>query len=108
MASRLVARFHHSDAARAARLHFEQVVQRREVPDEVPEVEVVAGEGGVGLLNAMVQAGLAPSNSEARRLVAQGAVRMDDVPVADPTVRLEPGHYLVRAGKRRFALIRVV
>jgi tyrosyl-tRNA synthetase len=108
MASRLVARFHHSDAARAARLHFEQVVQRREVPDEVPEVEVVAGEGGIGLLNAMVQAGLAPSKSEARRLVAQGAVRMDDVPVADPTVRLEPGHYLVRAGKRRFALIRVV
>jgi tyrosyl-tRNA synthetase len=109
MAARLVDRFHDPAAARAARLHFEQVVQRGEVPEEVAEVEVAGSDGGVGLLDLLrVQLGVA-SNSEARRLVAQGAVQVDGQRVSDPALRLGPGGpYLIRAGKRRFALIRVV
>ncbi|MBW2316404.1 MAG: tyrosine--tRNA ligase [Deltaproteobacteria bacterium] len=109
IASRVVARFHDSAAADSARRHFEQVVQRRETPDDVPELEVAAEGGGVGLLDLLRgQLGVA-SNSEARRLVAQGAVQIDGERVDDPTIRLEPGGpYLVKAGKRRFARIRVV
>jgi tyrosyl-tRNA synthetase len=109
MAGRLVARFHGERAARDARAHFERVVQRRETPDEVPEVEVAAGDGGAGLLDVLRSALGVASNSEARRLVAQGAVQVEGQRVEDPALRLEPGGpYLVRAGKRRFARVRVV
>jgi tyrosyl-tRNA synthetase len=109
MAERLVTRFHDAAAAEAARAHFERVVQRRETPDEIPEVEVSAADGGAGLLDVLrAQLGVA-SNSEARRLVAQGAVQLDGQRVEDATLRLAPGGpYLVRAGKRRFARVRVV
>jgi len=109
MATRLVARFHDPAAAGVARLHFEQVVQRGEIPDELAEVEVSGADGGAGLLDLLrSQLGVA-SNSEARRLVAQGAVQVEGRRVSDPALRLEPGGpYLIRAGKRRFALVRVV
>jgi tyrosyl-tRNA synthetase len=109
MAGRLVARFHDAEAAASAREHFERVVQRRETPDEIPEVEVAGADGGAGLLDVLrAQLGVA-SNSEARRLVAQGAVQVDGERVEDPARRLAPGGaYLVRAGKRRFARVRVV
>jgi len=109
MAGRLVARFHDAAAAEAARAHFEQVVQRGETPDEVPEVEVAATDGGAGLLDVLRSELGVASNSEARRLVAQGAVQVDGRRVDDPALRLEPGGpYLVKAGKRRFARVRVV
>ena len=109
LAGLLVARFHDRPAADAARTHFEQVVQRRETPDEVPEVEVEARDGGAGLLDLLrEQLGVA-SNSEARRLVAQGAVQIDGQRVEDAALRLEPGGpYLIKAGKRRFARIRIL
>jgi len=109
MAARLVTRFHDAAAADAARAHFEQVVQRHETPDQVREVEVGAGAEGPGLLDLLrAELGVA-SNSEARRLVAQGAVQIDGQRVEDATLRLRPGGtYLLKAGKRRFARIRVV
>jgi len=109
MAARLVARFHDAAAAEAARAHFEQVVQRRETPDEVAEVEVAAGADGAGLLDLLRGELGVTSNSEARRLVTQGAVQLDGERVTDPALRLPPGGpYLLRAGKRRFVRIRVV
>lgn len=107
IAGRVVTRFHDGAAATAARAHFERVVQRRETPEEIPVVEVVSGPGGMGLLAAMVQAGLASSNSEARRLIAQGAVQMNSERIKDPHIQLGQAEYLVRAGKRKFARIRV-
>jgi len=108
MAGRIVARFHDAAAAEAARAHFEQVVQRGETPDDVPEVSVAAGAEGAGLLDLLRQQLGVASNAEARRLVAQGAVQVDGQRVEDPTLRLAPGGpYLVRAGKRRFARVRV-
>jgi len=109
LAERLVARFHDPATADRARAHFERVVQRGQTPDQVPEVEVEAGEAGVGLLDLLrAELGVA-SNSEARRLVAQGAVLLDGERVRDPTLRLRPGGpYLLKAGKRRFARVRVV
>jgi len=109
MARRLVARFHGEAGAEAARAHFRRVVQDGRTPDDVAEVEVASVDGGAGLLDVLrEQLGVA-SNSEARRLVAQGAVQVDGERVEDPARRLPPGGpYLVRAGKRRFARVRVV
>ena len=108
LAARLVERFHGPGGARAASLHFQRVVQRKEVPEDVPTLRVDAGEQGAGLLLAMVEAGLAGSNSEARRLVAQGGVLLDGERVGDPRLRLAPGGpYLLKVGKRRFVRVEV-
>ncbi len=106
LASRVVSRFHGKAQADAARAHFEQVVQRREVPDEVPQLALPLGEDGtLGVLELLDAAGLVASRGEARRLIAQGAVQLDGSRVSDPALRLGPGEHLVRAGKRRFARV---
>ena len=64
-------------------------------------------EGRRGLLELCVELGLAKSNSEARRLVQQGALQIDGEGVSDPAHQLGPGAYLVKAGKRRFARVRL-
>ena len=108
LARRLVARFHGEAAAAPAEAHFRRVVQQRQTPEEVPDVEVaLAGAADAGLLDVMREAlGLA-SNGEARRLVSGGGVRLDDVRIEDPKTRLGPGVYLLRAGKRRFVRVHV-
>jgi len=109
LAARIVARFHGEEAARGAADHFARVVQRREVPEEMPE-HALGREGAeaLDLLDVLRRADLVPSKSEARRLVAQGAVQVDGQRVADAAHRLGPGSYVVRAGRRRFARVRVL
>ena len=74
------------------------------MPNDIPEVVVAADE--VGLLTLMVQAGLAKSNGEARRLVKQGAVRIDEERISDERAMIHPQEgMVVRSGKRGFAKI---
>ncbi len=107
LARRLVERFHGAEAASGAADHFQRVVRDRALPEEVPEHELAADGDGLGLLDAVTRLGFAASNSEARRLVAQGGVRLDDERVRDASLRLAPGSYLVRVGKRKLARIQV-
>jgi tyrosyl-tRNA synthetase len=106
LAWRIVSRFCGQEAADAARAHFRNVVQRKQLPDDIPDVTVPGGPDGPGLLETIVAAGLARSNSEARRLVSQGAVRLDGDTWSDPAARLSgPGPILLQVGKRRFARV---
>ncbi len=108
LAQRLVERFHGAEAAADAAVHFRRVVQRGEVPAEVPEVEVRLDPAqDAGLLDVLRLAFGLASNGEARRLVVQRAVHLDGHVVADPALRLAPGTYLIRAGRRRFARVRL-
>jgi tyrosyl-tRNA synthetase len=108
LAGRLVARLHGAEAAGRAAEHFRRVVQGKQVPEEVPESRVELGDGGErGLLELMVAVGVASSNAEARRLVAQKAVSLDGESVVDATLRLARGSYLLKVGKRRFRRIRI-
>jgi len=108
LARRLVARFHGEEAADTAAAHFRRVVQEGRAPSDVPEVELARDSGeDVGLLDALRAAFGVASNSEARRLVAQGAVRIDGTPERDAGRRLAPGSYLLQAGRRRYARIRI-
>ena len=73
---------------------------------DIPEVVVPAEK--IGVLNLMVKAGLAPSTSEARRLIQAGAVKLDEEKVADVRLEIEPKDgVVIRSGKRGFAKIKV-
>ena len=100
----IVARSHGDDAARAAEAHFTRVVREGQAPEVVPEI-TLAQDGEVVHLPALLVEHLGvASTSEARRLIAQGGVRLDGEPVTEtdlPASRLNGA--LVQAGKRRFA-----
>ena len=108
LARRIVARFHDAAAARAAAEHFQRVVKRGEVPEDLEERAVAASDAGDrGLLELLEELGLVASRGEARRLVTQGAVSLDGEGVSDPRLRLPGGSYLLKVGKRRFARVRI-
>jgi tyrosyl-tRNA synthetase len=108
LAHQVVSRIHGNESAAAARAHFERVVQRKELPDDLPEVDLsLAGRDAVKLFELLVEASLASSKSEARRLVQQGAVSVDRERCEDPTRPLESGNWLIQVGKRRFARVRI-
>ena len=73
------------------------------VPDVIPEVSLSGAPLGIGAL--LKQAGLAPSTTEALRLVDQGGVRVDGSAVSDRALKLSLGTYVVQVGKRKFARV---
>jgi tyrosyl-tRNA synthetase len=97
LARTIVTEFHGPEAADEAEATFERTVQRREVPDDIPEAPV---NGGGPLLELLVEHGLAPSRREARRLFEQGAVSVDGEVVAPDVVARAGG--VVQVGKRRW------
>ena len=102
LAKEITARFHSAAAAEAA----EQDFQRRAaggVPDEIPEVALSGAPLAIGAL--LKQAGLAPSTSEALRLIDQGGVRVDGAVVSDKALKLGAGTVVVQVGKRKFARV---
>ena len=104
LARRLVERFHDADAAAAAEERFDRVHVQREAPDDVPEVELPAD--GEVHLPALIAASFGTSTSEARRLLGQGAVKLDGEPVAADRLDVPAGELrgrVIQVGKRRFA-----
>ncbi len=95
----IVAQFHGADAARAAEEEFVKVFQQRELPTDMP---TFAMKQDMPIIDLMVAADLAPSRSEARRLVAQGGVRRDDAAVdqIDAVIPARPA--VLRVGRRKF------
>ncbi|WP_334153911.1 tyrosine--tRNA ligase [Tepidimonas sp.] len=106
LAKEITARFHSAAAAEAAEQDFIHR-SRGGVPDEIPEVRLALGEGGAPLGVAVVlkQAGLAPSSSEANRLIDGAGVRVDGSVVSDKGLKLGAGTYVVQVGKRKFARV---
>ena len=106
LAKEITTRFHSAPAADAAEQDF---INRSKggVPDEVDEVTLsLAGNAaGLGITQVLKQAGLAPSTSEAGRLVEGGGVRVDSSVVSDKGLKLEAGTYVVQVGKRKFARV---
>ena len=109
LARQLVGRFHGAEAAERAEQHFDRVFRQRQAPEQLEVWEVTAADTeGAEIIEIMVAASFASSRSEARRLVAQGGVRLDRERVSEPAARFLPGEYLLQVGKRRFARIRVL
>lgn len=106
-AKEIAARFHSAEAAEAAAAEFDRVHAQRALPTDIEtrEISVPEGKTEMGLLSLMAAGGLAASNSEARRLVTQGAVSIGGEKVRDAALSLKPGEYLIQAGKRKFLKI---
>jgi len=106
LARRLVTDFHGAAAAREAEAEFERIFASGGLPDAMPELSLAGDQPLIALLAA---AELAPSKSEAKRLIEQGAVTIDGERAGDPFARLAPRvePYVVKAGKRRFARLRI-
>ncbi len=102
LAKEITTRFHSAAAADAAEADFANRA-RGGIPDEIPAVALSGAPLGIGAL--LKQANLAPSSSEALRLVEGGGVRIDGTPVSDKGLKVERGTYVVQVGKRRFARV---
>lgn len=102
LARRVVTRFWGAEAARRAKEAFDALFVRHETPAEVPEYPLPPGEE-LSLAVLLADAGLASSRSEARRLITQGAVRIDGQRVGEERVaRRDLEGRTVKVGKRRF------
>jgi tyrosyl-tRNA synthetase len=109
-AKEMVERFHGQEAAEAAAADFDSRFSKKQLDVEsLPEVPLAlpAGAAALPLVRALVDAGLAPSTSDARRLIAQGAVRLDGARVTDVKLELKPGTSLVQVGKLRAARLKL-
>ena len=102
LAKEITARFHSAAAADAAEQDF---INRSKggVPDAIDEVTLSGAPMGIAAL--LKAAGLAPSGSEATRLIDGGGVRVDSSVVSDKALKLEAGTYVVQVGKRKFARV---
>jgi tyrosyl-tRNA synthetase len=101
LARAVVDLYHGAGAGDAAEAEFDQVFKRHEPPSTMPEVRLAAP-GAISA--ALKEAGLAPSVREARRVIAQGAVRIDGEPVAEDGT-FPPGEHVVQVGRKRWARI---
>ncbi|WP_342129632.1 tyrosine--tRNA ligase [Hydrogenophaga sp. OTU3427] len=102
LAKEITTRFHNAAAADAAEQDF---INRSKggVPDDIPEVSLSGAPMGIASL--LKSAGLAPSTSEANRLIDGGGVRVDSSVVSDKGLKLDAGTYVVQVGKRKFAKV---
>jgi len=102
LAREITTRFHSAQAADAAEQDFANR-SKGGVPDEIPEVQLAGAPLGIGAL--LKHANLAPSTSEANRLIDGGGVRVDGSVVGDKALKLGAGSYVVQVGKRKFARV---
>ena len=109
LARELVTRFHDAAAGAAAMEAFEKRFAKKELDaSNVPLVEVsLGGAATLPVVRAAAEAGLTQSATEARKLLVQGAVRVDGQKVADPKAELGAGEYLLQVGKLKAARIRL-
>nr|WP_200806475.1 tyrosine--tRNA ligase [Selenihalanaerobacter shriftii] len=109
LARTIVIKYYDSDMADKAAEEFERVFKEGENPEDMPEVKISSSEledGQLWIVKLVAATGLVDSNSQARRMIKQGAVRIDDKKYdkINIDIDIEDG-MIVRVGKRRFARI---
>lgn len=109
MAKAMVRRYHNDQDAEAAAAEFDRVFKEHALPDKIPDVEISGSEladGKIWIAKLIVLCSFATTNSEARRLIQQGGVSINNDPINDPTLNIEiKPDMVIKVGKRRFARI---
>ena len=106
LATELADRFCGAGEGAKARAEFEEVFSKKNMPDDIPIVEIAWEVERMKLASIMYVANVTKSKSEARRLIQQGAVEVNEALVKDIDAELASGEYVLRVGKKRF--VRVV
>ncbi|HSN42242.1 MAG TPA: tyrosine--tRNA ligase [Burkholderiales bacterium] len=106
-AQEIVARFHGEAAAQAALADFEARFKQGEAPENIPEINLGLEGNGLIIVQALKQAGLTSSTSEALRMIEQGGVRLDGRKVSDKALKLGKGAFVLQVGKRKFARVTI-
>ena len=104
LAVELVTRFYNEESATLAKAEFDNVFKSNKLPTDMAEIAV---EEGIWICKALVDAGLEPSTSQARRDIKQNAVSVDQQKISDEKLNLEAGEYILQVGKRKFAKVKV-
>jgi tyrosyl-tRNA synthetase len=108
LAEEIITRFHSAGEAAKAQAAFIARFQKGAMPDEMPEVDLSAPEGDLGIANLLKDAGLVNSTSDGMRMIRQGAVKIDGERVEDTRLRVETNtEHVYQVGKRRFARVKV-
>ncbi len=117
LAGAMVTRYHGEEAARQAKEDFEQKFRKREFPEQPDATVMLAAADfsdpdnpSIGLVDLLMRTGLLPSKAEARRLIAQGAVTINQERCQDgnAVLPLQPNKsYQIKIGKRKYALVQV-
>jgi tyrosyl-tRNA synthetase len=102
LAFEIIEELHGLDQAEKARQSFEKIVQGKEIPDELIEITI---KDTVSLLDVLIINNLSSSKSEAKRLIEQGGVTMNDEKITDPNERIKEG--ILKVGKRKFVKVTV-
>jgi len=109
LAREIVTIYHGAEAAQAAQAEFEKVFSARELPSEIPPIRVPASafkDGKVWIVRLLTTSGFVGTNSEARRLVEQGAVTLDDEKITDVNAEIAlEDRQVLRVGKLKFGRI---
>jgi tyrosyl-tRNA synthetase len=112
LAREVVSRFHDAEAAAAASEEFRRVFSEKALPDDMPPLVIPAAErdedGSIWVIQLLRFGRFAGSSSEARRLVQQGGVKLDEVTIDDPQARLKlVDGAVLKVGRKRFARIEI-
>ena len=103
LAREIVTLYHGSEAGKSAEVEFSDIFSKGNIPDDIPEVRV---NSGVSVVDIMSDNNITTSKSEARRLISQGAVRLNNEKLTDIDYAVNRGKELIlKAGKRRFLKI---
>ena len=103
LAGEIITRFHSKTAADKAQENFINRFSKNQIPDEMPEFEFTQG---IKIANALKNAGLCPSTSNALQMIKQGAVKLDGEKITDKDIVL-PVEAVYQVGKRKFARITI-
>jgi tyrosyl-tRNA synthetase len=105
LAQLLTARFHGEDAGKEARSFFEETFSKKKLPTDVPESSFPAG---TPLVEMILKSGAAKSKNEARRLIIQGAVRIDGEKILEDAPLTSPRRFTLQVGKHHFLAVELV
>jgi len=105
----IITRFHDQDTATKARENFIARFQKGAMPEDMPEIELKAGNEGIAIANLLKDAALVKSTSDAMRMIKQGAVKIDGNKIEDNKLILKcSSQHIYQVGKRRFAKITII
>jgi len=109
LAREIVSQYYDYKAALAAEEEFKRIFQNRDLPDEIPGLQLAKNDfadGTIWLPKLIMLAKMAGSTSEARRLIQQGGVKVDGERIKDPNYTLKPvSNMIIQVGKRKFTRI---